>query len=599
MRASLLCSFLTTKVLPLCILLLLLTATARGQVLLQEPSAATPWWSQENIRMIFTLSPPYAAAGKVRVRVSDGTDSVTSNEIQAAAGTFSLTVNLFKGNNTITVIGFNAAGALPTPIQTWPVSCSGQWCKDPFSLTPGSVVSVMGPAPAAPPAPVASGIKFDSQPNLIVQDETFLQFKIKVTKPTINQVFVRILNKGKPIPQQQELLPVDRNQDGTAKTVKTTIRVGPGKNEISAFDPGANAAATDIDTVVVQCDGESCGTESDVASIVTNSQNTRIVVGMEQAGASSTTSETKPFLDFFFTGPFVFNSRVPRLATWGQIRFNSTPDQITNTGVLPTNLVNQVGSASSGSLVQSFDFVAGLEGRVFTSNGYFLSLIPGIRQKTRFYLAGGWGAISPLTVNRDATRTFRIPKPDESQFDLFVARYGMPPEGKEFVAFVPLDRDRFLRQWYAGLRLKTYYCEDQECTRFRNSFPGTLDVMFGQNEAVTGGSRKYGGTPDPNDNTRIIGEKNAYVVRIDGFYPLPFRETRFLYLHGTAMMKVGGGRTKVLNPLFLDPATVLITDPKVFIPPPDLQQLLQPNRDYYKIGVGINLTDLFNRSRTP
>jgi hypothetical protein len=405
------------------------------------------------------------------------------------------------------------------------------------------------------------------------------------------------LNEGKPIQQRRELLDVERDDKGKAKTIKTTIRIGPGKNEISAFDP--KVPITDIHTIVVKCDGERCGTESDVATVVTNSQHTRVVVGMEQAGASSTTSETKPFLDFFFTGPLLFNSRVPRLATWGQIRFNSTPDQVTNTGVLPTNLVNQVGSESRGGLVQSFDFLAGLEGRAFTSNGYFLSLIPGIRQKTRFYIAAGWGAISPLTATRDATRTFRIPKPEEPQFDLFVERYGEPEEGKEFVAFVPLDRDRFLRQWYAGMRLKTFFCEDQECTRFRNSFPGMLDVMFGQNEAVTGGSRKYGGTPDPNDNTKIIGEKNAYVLRIDGFYPLPFRETSFLYLYGTAMIKVGGGRTKVVNPLFLDPATVLITDPKVFIPPPDLQQLLQPNRDYYKIGVGINLNELFNRRREP
>ena len=593
-------SFLRTSVLPLCILLLLPTAAATGQVVLQEPAAAPPWASQESIRMVFKLPAAYSAAGKIRVRVTGPVDGVTSNEItQSKDSDFPLNVNLFDGANTITLIGFDAAGA-PVAIQNWTASCAGRWCKKPFELTSASVVSVMGLPPAATPATVAaSNIEFDSTSKLTVQDETFLALKINVKKDSINKVFVRVLNDGKPIPQQQELLVVERDKDGKAKTIKTTIRIGPRKNEITAFDPDPKGVATDTHTIVVQCEGDRCGTESDVATIVTNSQHTRVVVGMEQAGASSTTSETKPFVDFFFTGPLIFDSRVPRLATWGQIRFNSTPDQVTNTGVLPTNLVNQVGSESTGGLVQSFDFLAGLEARAFTSNGYFLSLIPGIRQKTRFYIAAGWGAISPLTATRDATRTFRIPKPEEPQFDLFVERYGEPEEGKEFVAFVPLDRDRFLRQWYAGMRLKTYFCEDQECTRFRNNFPGMLDVMFGQNEAVTGGSRKYGGSPDPNDNTKIIGEKNAYVLRIDGFYPLPFRETRFLYLYGTAMIKVGGGRTKVVNPLFLDPATVLITDSKVFIPPPDLQQLLQPNRDYYKIGVGINLNELFNRRREP
>jgi hypothetical protein len=353
---------------------------------------------------------------------------------------------------------------------------------------------------------------------------------------------------------------------------------------------------------MVKCAGERCGTESDVATINTNSQNTRILVGMEQVGASSTQSEIKPFLDFFFTGPFLFSgkARTPRLATWGQIKLATTPDQITNVAVFPTNLVGQLGETTpSGGLVQSFDFVAGLEGRFFTANGSFLSLIPGIRQKTRFYAAAGYGAISPLTAQKENARTFNIPQMGSSQYDLFVERYGTPPAGKDIVAFVPLDRDRFLRQWYAGLRFKTFYCEDQECTRFRNSFPAMLDVMFGQNEAVTGGSRKYGGTPDPTDSTKVVGEKNAYVFKFEAFYPLPFREARFLYLYGTAIMKIGGGRAKVINPLFLDPATVLITDPRVYIPSAALQQLLQPNRDYYKIGVGVNLTDLFNRNPTP
>ncbi len=565
----------------------------------QDPPAN----SNGPVNIAFTVT---GADPKVRVKLSvDGIDSVTSDEI-SQTGEYVLTVNLFTGNNTITVIGFvggnpvNFAGGSGQKSSV----CAGRWCKAPFSLTPANVASLMGAAPPLAPGGgvAASGITIEwPTNNMILRDETFINPIIKVTDGTISKVFVRVLNKEKPVEQKQDTYVVDRT-DGN-NIVNARIRIGPGDNDILVFDAKKDGPGTHRESIRIKCDGPDCGVESEVATIITNSQNTRAVVGMEQAGASSTTSETKPFLDFFFTAPLFFDRKEPkppRLAAWGQVRLASTPDQLTTTSILPTNLINLVTqTGTTGSLVQSFDFLAGLEVRAFTANGSFLGLIPGIKQKTRFYIAGGGGAISPLTVKRENAQIFKIPVPGDSQYDLFVDRYGTPPAGKEFVAFVPLDRDRFLRQWYAGLRLKTYYCEDPDCTRFRNNFPGIFDFMVGQNEAVTGGSRKYGGVPDPLDSTKIIGEKNTYVLRLDAFYPLPFQSASFIYLYGTAMMKIGGGRVKVINPLFLDPATSPITDPKVFIPPADLQQLLQPNRDYYKIGVGINLTDLFNRSRTP
>lgn len=66
-------------------------------------------------------------------------------------------------------------------------------------------------------------------------------------------------------------------------------------------------------------------------------------------------------------------------------------------------------------------------------------------------------------------------------------------------------------------------------------------------------------------------------------------------------MKIGSGSVRVETPLFLDTASsdVLITDPRIYIPTTELLNLRQPNRDYYKIGVGLNLTELFNRNKSP
>ena len=105
-------------------------------------------------------------------------------------------------------------------------------------------------------------------------------------------------------------------------------------------------------------------------------------------------------------------------------------------------------------------------------------------------------------------------------------------------------------------------------------FPAMLDVTFGQSEAVTG------------------GRLHKFVVGIDGFYPLPFKDNdkrKFLYLFGSAKFKAGGPKT-ITTPFILDTAasSISITDPKVFIADPT-----QSNRDVFRIGLGVDLIELF------
>jgi hypothetical protein len=121
--------------------------------------------------------------------------------------------------------------------------------------------------------------------------------------------------------------------------------------------------------------------------------------------------------------------------------------------------------------------------------------------------------------------------------------------------------------------------------------------MFGQNESVTGGSLFYYKQTDPNDPSKLE-KKRAYVLRLDAFYPFPIKEAKFLYFYGSAMLKVGGGGVSVQNPLFLDRVdSAQLSDTDLYIPSVDIQKQRVPNRDYYKIGVGINLTELFNRNK--
>jgi hypothetical protein len=452
----------------------------------------------------------------------------------------------------------------------------------------------------------------EGQSVLTVADKSTQDAYVTVAKgSSIKKIQYDVINEGKPVFTSPTVVVNSGASPLTDDvTIPMTLKFLNGSNTIRIYD-AEHAGSNNDASIVIKCDGPNCATDFLIAQYPTNSMTTRAIVGMEQVGASSASSETKPFLDFFFTGGLVFGDlkdkdgnlvlgpdhkpiKVPRFGTWGQIRLSTTPQQTASAAVFPSNFVNQITDPTKVvDLVQSFDFLAGVELRTFSANGWNWTLIPGIKQKSRFFLTFGAGAISPLTASRTAAQIFKIPPaadgatPAGAQRANFIARFGEPPTGKTYVGFVPLERDRFFRQYYFGIRIKTHYCEDDDCNRFRNRFPSIVDFALGQNEAVTGG------------RFHQDDGKRAWVVRLDAFYPLPFREASFLYLYGTALMKVFGAKgTPGDIPLFLDtaPGEIQITDTTVFIPPSFVQPS-RVNRDYYKIGIGVNLTDLFNRNK--
>ena len=95
-------------------------------------------------------------------------------------------------------------------------------------------------------------------------------------------------------------------------------------------------------------------------------------------------------------------------------------------------------------------------------------------------------------------------------------------------------------------------------------------MTVGQNEYVTGG--KFHGP----------------VMRIEGFFPLPYEDLKFINLFATAMLRPGGSRTS--TPLVLQPAP----DGTV-VPAPNVALVVrpQPNRDYYRIGAGIDFVSFY------
>jgi len=152
------------------------------------------------------------------------------------------------------------------------------------------------------------------------------------------------------------------------------------------------------------------------------------------------------------------------------------------------------------------------------------------------------------------------------------------------VAFVPPSRTRFFLQEWGGLRWKTYYvksrntsgefgglCDTREAGQVCPIFPGTFDVTVGQNSAYSS------------------GQVRGILVRTEAFYPLPFYPMLHVFFTGWIH---ASGKNVNLQPLLLDtaPSSVTVTSPGV-------QTVVLPvsNRDFYRLGMGLDLVQLVGK----
>ena len=307
---------------------------------------------------------------------------------------------------------------------------------------------------------------------------------------------------------------------------------------------------------------------------------TNFVAGVEQSGYSAQVNNTNFFLNAFFRDTFS-NRASPgwqfRVASWGRIRLLSAPQPSTE-GIVsiltdPTGKISQTSFTQVGQVA---DFIVGPEFQVYAWN------------KTRLGFIGGFGATTPLSSNTTVV-TYDVPPPNTAECQELVNRFGqnsgyMPyivadpaqatciynPLTKaayNYIAFSNQDRSNFLSKWGMGFRLERQFQQEEKTTKAL----GVLDIGVGQDETVTGGRLK------------------GWVFKIDSVYPLPIG-TSLLYAFGSVSMRILPD--KDLAPLILtvpqgkDTPTVPSTN--VIVLP-----LKQPNRDFYRIGFGLNVTDVF------
>ncbi len=156
------------------------------------------------------------------------------------------------------------------------------------------------------------------------------------------------------------------------------------------------------------------------------------------------------------------------------------------------------------------------------------------------------------------------------------------------VAFVLPNRSRFYRDYFVGLRLRTYFFSG-DCThkvdkaaegvptscKAANIYPGTFDVRLGQDETVTGGYLR-----------RLVLTSTAS-------YPLP-GTSGAVRIFGSTYISMNRNKNMPALALLAASSTIPITDPTVVIQP-----IKPSDHDYFRLGVGVDLVPLISKWISP
>lgn len=493
-------------------------------------------------------------------------------------------LQLEVGQNDFAVLGF----ANNQPVSVLPLSITRR-----SSSTAPAPPATSAATPSTPSIKLSAGM----EPPITTR---FINVRVEPTDPEkkIHSYYFRVTS-----PAVTELVHermVRANPGSEGPRVPQTIEEVPlavGRNRITARgidrDGRTIEGAEHSIEVTFECNQCPLLTSTNEG---TGSRYSRLILGFQQSGVSAGASEQKPFIDLFFSAPLGRHIQdVPPLLTlWGNVRFTSVPQQgvtLTNALSFASSNLTAFGGTPLNSIVQGFEFLAGADIRLLpwsrptaTSESYGPDLFMGIRQRTSLSFVLSGGAITPLTQRSDNVQFFAVPRGTDNTVNpiilsLFDGLRLEDLEGKSTIAVVTPARDRFLRQYYGGLRVRTFFYDSGN--RPINRFPATLDLLIGRSEAVTG------------------IERNP-VFRVDAYTPIPYRGANFLYLFGTLITRVGGG-TRTFLPVSLPIATGTPTlfDPQTLVITADRVPHLRTTRDYYQFGIGINLLDLLNRQDPP
>lgn len=368
----------------------------------------------------------------------------------------------------------------------------------------------------------------------------------------------------------------------------------------------------------------------------------QLIGGIEQSDLSAQSSATLGFVNFFVRAPA--NTRLGSI--WLRARFLGSPNTSSTQNIVTvaTDPAGTLSSSSLSSVGSAVDYVIGLEHDYFQpkrvkNDGSLGMSNPGSGQFTLGVIAG-FGATSPLS-SQSATVAYAVPVYGTNECSQVNGRYGpsntvhyqdpLPSQSSTpggliqttttagsnaptvvtsgpfcvinptptisqttsngvvtttattgtvltTLAFSPEDRSSFLLKYGVGVRLISRFPHTPK-TSLAGCFHETpcsrsvVDFTLGQDQAITGGHLR------------------SLVFKSDALFPIL---NTGVFFFGSASIRTQQNAT--LPPLILTPVplaatatagSVTVPSPSVFVLP-----LKQANRDFYRIGIGLDLSKI-------
>jgi hypothetical protein len=395
---------------------------------------------------------------------------------------------------------------------------------------------------------------------------------------------------------------------------------GPPPAPVPAPPATLSAPATTVDGVAAAAPGSNdvCGyAYNDCDWVYT------VVGGVEQSDLSSQNSQTTPFIDLIRRGP----THLRLGSVWLQARFLGSPTTSSTQNVVAaaTNPTGTVTSSSLATVGTAIDYVLGVEHDWLQPNSmnptggqWTLGVIAGFgattplssqsatvgyavpaygtnectQLSTRFQPNKGYSPALPGPASITTTTTIGSNAPTTITSPIYCSVQTVPTtttstangvvttvasSGTQItnIAFSPEDRSSFLLKYGAGVRFiqRTPNASGSSrcpCTR------SLIDFTVGQDQAITGGYLRH------------------MVFKSDAILPIP---NTGIYFFASAAIRIQ--RNQTLAPLILastpvtassgtsTAGTVVVPSPSVFVLP-----LKQSDRDFYRVGIGIDLATL-------
>lgn len=306
--------------------------------------------------------------------------------------------------------------------------------------------------------------------------------------------------------------------------------------------------------------------------------------GAEQSGYSSDNINTNAFISAYIRSAYWWGGHERALALSGRVRLLSAPQQsapnIVATLSNPSNTISQTSLTSVGAVI---DYSIGPEIRLWQWNASG-------GQVSRFSLIGGIGETTPLTTPSPAI--LNVPAYNTTDCTNLISRYigsttpltsgaNLPtpaclenpipasaPTAYKYIAYTQQRRTNFLFKWGGGIRFTHIY--PAKATG-GSPYSGMLDLTLGQDQTITGGAL------------------SGVVFKMDAQYPLPFSSLSAIYFFGSTSVRIARNQNDPTITMTSTTGAPAIPDPSILVLSTE-----QPNRDFYRFGIGLNLTDVFS-----